>query len=79
MCGVPGGMTSVPLDFCSIRRTRHLTRMPLPRRPQIGVPTRPDAIQQSPDHVLAEEGDTKTIFTNPSDPKTQAYITGRFG
>ncbi len=29
--------------------------------------------------VLAEEGDTKTIFTNPSDPKTQAYITGRFG
>jgi len=29
--------------------------------------------------VLVEEGDTNQIFTNPSDPKTQAYITGRFG
>ncbi|MGD9806750.1 MAG: phosphate ABC transporter ATP-binding protein PstB [Hyphomicrobiaceae bacterium] len=29
--------------------------------------------------VLVEEGDTNSIFTNPTDPKTQAYITGRFG
>jgi phosphate transport system ATP-binding protein len=29
--------------------------------------------------VLVEEGDTNQIFTNPTDPKTQAYITGRFG
>jgi len=28
---------------------------------------------------LVEEGDTKTIFTNPSDKRTQDYITGRFG
>ena len=29
--------------------------------------------------VLVEEGDTNQIFTNPTDPMTQAYITGRFG
>lgn len=28
---------------------------------------------------LVEYNDTKTIFTNPSDPKTQSYVTGRFG
>ncbi|MEM9739002.1 MAG: phosphate ABC transporter ATP-binding protein PstB [Pseudomonadota bacterium] len=28
---------------------------------------------------LVEFGDTETIFTNPSDNRTQAYITGRFG
>ncbi|MDX2156417.1 MAG: phosphate ABC transporter ATP-binding protein PstB [Hyphomicrobiaceae bacterium] len=28
---------------------------------------------------LVEEGDTKQIFTNPTNEKTQAYITGRFG
>ncbi|MBP7065612.1 phosphate ABC transporter ATP-binding protein PstB [Ferrovibrio sp.] len=29
--------------------------------------------------ILVEAGDTKTIFTNPSDERTQGYITGRFG
>jgi len=29
--------------------------------------------------VLVEEGDTTRIFTNPSDERTQDYITGRFG
>ncbi len=29
--------------------------------------------------VLVEEGETAEIFTNPSQPKTQDYITGRFG
>ena len=29
--------------------------------------------------VLVEEGDTGRIFTNPSDKRTQDYITGRFG
>lgn len=29
--------------------------------------------------ILVESGDTKTIFTNPSDERTQGYITGRFG
>ena len=29
--------------------------------------------------VLVEEGKTNTIFTNPQDERTQAYITGRFG
>src|SRR5512144_644414 len=29
--------------------------------------------------VLVETGSTETIFTNPSDKRTQDYITGRFG
>ena len=29
--------------------------------------------------VVVEQGDTEKIFTNPDDPKTQGYITGRFG
>jgi phosphate transport system ATP-binding protein len=29
-------------------------------------------------HVV-EMGDTKTIFTNPKEKKTEEYITGRFG
>jgi len=29
--------------------------------------------------VLVEEGPTEKIFTNPNDPRTQDYITGRFG
>ena len=29
--------------------------------------------------VLVEEGQTETIFTTPSDRRTQDYITGRFG
>jgi len=29
--------------------------------------------------TLIEVGDTKTMFTNPSDKRTEAYITGRFG
>ena len=28
---------------------------------------------------LVEMGETEKIFTNPSDPRTQDYITGRFG
>ncbi|MFZ7116261.1 MAG: phosphate ABC transporter ATP-binding protein PstB [Bacteroidota bacterium] len=28
---------------------------------------------------LIEFNDTNIIFTNPSDPKTQSYVTGRFG
>ena len=28
---------------------------------------------------LVEVGETSTIFTTPSDPRTEAYITGRFG
>ncbi len=28
---------------------------------------------------LIEYDDTQTIFTNPKDPKTQSYVTGRFG
>ena len=28
---------------------------------------------------LVEIGDTRTIFTNPHDKRTEAYITGRFG
>jgi phosphate transport system ATP-binding protein len=28
---------------------------------------------------LIEVGDTKVMFTNPSDKRTESYITGRFG
>ena len=28
---------------------------------------------------LVEYDDTRQIFTNPSDERTEAYITGRFG
>ena len=28
---------------------------------------------------LVEFGTTDHIFTNPADPRTQAYLTGRFG
>jgi len=28
---------------------------------------------------LVEIGDTRTMFTKPNDPRTEAYITGRFG
>ena len=28
---------------------------------------------------LVEFGSTNRLFTNPSDPRTEAYITGRFG
>jgi len=28
---------------------------------------------------LVEVNDTSTIFTNPSDQRTQDYVTGRFG
>jgi phosphate transport system ATP-binding protein len=26
-----------------------------------------------------EYADTETLFTNPSDERTEAYVTGRFG
>jgi phosphate transport system ATP-binding protein len=28
---------------------------------------------------LVEFGDTNEVFTSPKDPRTQNYITGRFG
>ena len=28
---------------------------------------------------LVEYGETGTIFTNPKDPRTESYITGRIG
>jgi phosphate transport system ATP-binding protein len=33
----------------------------------------------NPHGVLIEVGDTLRIFTSPSDPRTEAYVTGRFG
>jgi phosphate transport system ATP-binding protein len=29
--------------------------------------------------VLVEHAPTEVIFTNPGDPRTEAYVTGRFG
>ena len=29
--------------------------------------------------ILVEYDDTPTIFTNPSDKRTEDYVTGRFG
>jgi phosphate transport system ATP-binding protein len=28
---------------------------------------------------LIEFGDTRNMFTNPSNPQTEAYVSGRFG
>ncbi len=33
----------------------------------------------NPHGVLIEIGETRRIFTSPSDPRTEAYVTGRFG
>ena len=33
----------------------------------------------SPRGILVEYDDTEKIFTNPTDPRTEDYITGRFG
>jgi phosphate transport system ATP-binding protein len=33
----------------------------------------------TPHGVLIEIGETLRIFTSPSDPRTEAYVTGRFG
>ena len=33
----------------------------------------------NPHGVLIEIGETLHIFTSPSDPRTEAYVTGRFG
>ncbi len=33
---------------------------------------------EEPAHLI-EVGDTKKMFTNPDDPRTESYITGRFG
>ena len=37
------------------------------------------ALQESKDRELVEVGPTQEIFTNPSDKRTEDYITGRFG
>jgi phosphate transport system ATP-binding protein len=29
--------------------------------------------------ILVEYGNTAQIFTNPADPRTEGYITGRYG
>jgi phosphate transport system ATP-binding protein len=29
--------------------------------------------------IVVEHDETETMFTNPSDPRTEAYVTGRFG
>jgi phosphate transport system ATP-binding protein len=31
------------------------------------------------DGRLVEAGPTREIFTNPSDPRTEDYVTGKFG
>ena len=33
----------------------------------------------NPHGILIEIGPTRRIFTSPSDPRTEAYVTGRFG
>jgi len=35
--------------------------------------------EQGQGGILVEAGPTNQIFTNPRDPRTEAYITGRFG
>lgn len=33
---------------------------------------------EEPAHLI-EMGETKKLFTNPDDKRTESYITGRFG
>jgi phosphate transport system ATP-binding protein len=37
------------------------------------------SLSESRQGILVESGPTQKVFTNPSDPRTEAYITGRFG
>jgi len=37
------------------------------------------SLSDSRQGILVEAGQTQRLFTNPSDPRTEAYITGRFG
>jgi len=37
------------------------------------------SLGESRQGILVESGPTQKVFTNPSDPRTEAYITGRFG
>jgi phosphate transport system ATP-binding protein len=37
------------------------------------------AADSDPHGMLVEIAETRRIFTSPSDPRTEAYITGRFG
>ena len=36
-------------------------------------------VDANPHGVLIEIGETRRIFTSPADPRTEAYVTGRFG
>ncbi|HEC11439.1 MAG TPA: phosphate ABC transporter ATP-binding protein, partial [Acidimicrobiales bacterium] len=38
-----------------------------------------DPVTESRVGLLVEYGDTATIFSNPSDERTENYVTGRFG
>jgi phosphate transport system ATP-binding protein len=39
----------------------------------------PGDVDVNPHGVLVEIDETRRIFTTPSDPRTEAYVTGRFG
>jgi phosphate transport system ATP-binding protein len=41
-----------------------------------GLEVKPDGTRQG---ILVEYDKTEKIFTNPSDPRTEGYVTGRFG
>jgi phosphate transport system ATP-binding protein len=41
-----------------------------------GLDVKPNGNRQG---VLVEYDETERIFTNPSDPRTEGYVTGRFG
>jgi phosphate transport system ATP-binding protein len=41
--------------------------------------TEVDSVSERRAGVLVEFDDTKTIFSNPGDERTEAYVTGRFG
>ncbi len=38
-----------------------------------------DSSAYEPSGTLVEFTDTATMFTNPADPRTRDYVTGRFG
>jgi len=79
-------------DPDQLRRTPFLASSPLftglPRRLLARLATRFFEKMYHPGEVVFEEGDpgrlvefdrTDTIFTQPANERTQAYVTGRFG
>ena len=48
-------------------------------RPRISQSSACDSVSNFYMGRLVEYADTRNIFTNPANPQTEAYVSGRFG